>query len=176
MIKSTAAVTSTNLRSDGHVSTNTFRTEDILSKIAQLPSTGTILGRVLPFHYHRPCTQHLRLATVLRMKVLQHCVCGESPLVSSVSVKALDALRVGASTTDEGRAVLVLTNPVHKLMVQLASRCHCDGRHLLVTEVLRTMSAAMLIMPSVKIVPRMYVRGHAAWGCPLGVCRYPVSR
>jgi hypothetical protein len=113
---------------------------------------------------------------MLRMKVLQHCVCRESPLVSNLSVKALDALRVGASTTDEGRAVPVLTNPVHNLMVQLASRCHCDGRHLLVTEVLRTMSAAMLIMPSVMLVPRMYVRGHAARGCPLGVCRYPVSR
>jgi hypothetical protein len=31
MINSTAAVTSTNFRSDGHVSTNMFRTKDILS-------------------------------------------------------------------------------------------------------------------------------------------------
>jgi hypothetical protein len=52
---------------------------------------------------------HLRLATVLRMEVLQYCVCGQSSLVSNVSVKALDGLRVGASTTDEGRAVLVLS-------------------------------------------------------------------
>ena len=52
------------------------------------------------------------------MEVLQHCVSGQSPLVSNVSIKALDALRVGAGTTDEGRAVLVLANPVHNLMVQ----------------------------------------------------------
>jgi hypothetical protein len=44
MIKSTAAVTSANLRSDGHVSTNTFRTKDILSKITQLTKCGNHIG------------------------------------------------------------------------------------------------------------------------------------
>ena len=50
---------------------------------------------------------------MFRMDMLQHCVRGQSPCVSSASVKALDSLRVGAGTTDERYAVFILANAVH---------------------------------------------------------------
>jgi hypothetical protein len=122
MINRTAVVTSTNLRSDRHVSTNTFRTEDILSTngptgqapvgFILLPSAGTISGNVMTFHDHRRCA-HPSFTTVFRMDMLRHCVGGQHPCVSNASAKALDSLRVDAGTTDERHAVFVLANAIH---------------------------------------------------------------
>jgi hypothetical protein len=71
-----------------------------------------MLGRVLPFHYHRHCT-HVSFTAVLGVDVLQHCVSSKRSSVSNVSVEVLGAHLVKTGATDEGQTVLLSNDAVH---------------------------------------------------------------
>jgi hypothetical protein len=95
------------------------RARDVSPLDRSLPLTiGGPSGRVLPFHYHRHPTD-VSFTAVLGLDMLQHGVSGLGSLVSNASVKVLDALGVRAGTTEEDHAILVSTNAVHTVRVQL---------------------------------------------------------
>jgi hypothetical protein len=69
-------------------------------------------GCVLSFHYHCHCTD-VSFTAVLGMNVFQHCLSRQRARVSNASFKVLDALRMSAGTTHEGRTSIVSTDAVH---------------------------------------------------------------
>ena len=80
---------------------------------------------MLPFHYHSHRT-HVSFTTVLGMNVFQHCLSRQRAWVSNALSKVLDALCVGAGTTDEGRTSVVDTDTVHNQRVRNVFCCHVD--------------------------------------------------
>jgi hypothetical protein len=63
---------------------------------------------------------------VLGVDVLEHGLGGQRSWVSNTSIKVLDALCVGAGTTDEGRTSVVDTDTVHNQRVRNVFCCHVD--------------------------------------------------